>query len=578
MLSAKAPVDISDKGLEAVALAVCGIFYAAGAFLPWGWPSVDGYPAIERFIDPSFLTNDFYTNTTTAYNVDTLLAATLSAAQEASGVRYDVIMAALNLLRCLVWPFVFFHFLRALSGDRKLALIGALIGAGSLFALPNLFAWGWLWGDPSTAMFSVLFVTAGWTYFLRRRPAMAMIMFSFALLVHPLMAVHGGTFVALIFLIDYGRQEKITALKSPSAWLAGLVFAALFLFQYLLLGATPDERLPIETYTHILAWVRHPSDFIPSLFSWSDWIAGILGSAAAILIVWKMRGEFPRWRLLVGGLASYFVVCLFGWLFVEIYPVRFFVELIPFRYVIVGAPLMLYAFAAFAAAEFRDGRLTAFLVLAALFFAGTPAMRLGDALVIVSALIAFWIALRLLSGRGAVAPVDSRIAARMAPNGVLLALALILLLDSPAALYARRHELIIPRAENQHSLYRWAVQETPADSVFLLDQNGGPGFSRAIDPQRVRLVGRRAVVASKDFPFLDQDIVPWNERWQVALGGGEPRFVSKADGETLARVAANFPYDYLVRDEPLDDARFVLVETFSPEKGVREVFVYRLSR
>lgn len=578
MLSAKALWDITDKRLETAVLAAAGIFYAAGAFLPWGWPSVDGYPAIERFIDPAFLTNDFYTNTTTAYNVDTLLAATLSAAQEASGVRYDVILAALNLVRCLVWPFVFFHFLRALSGDGRLALIGALIGAGSLFALPNLFAWGWLWGDPSTAMFAVLFVTAGWTYFLDRRPAIAMIMFSFALLIHPLMAVHGGIFVALIFFVDYTLSEKIAALKSPSAWLAGLAFVGLFLFQYLLLGATPDERLSIETYTHILARVRHPTDFIPSLFSWSDWTAGILGSAAAILIAWKMRGEFPRWKLLVAGLASYFVVCLFGWLFVEIHPVRFFVELIPFRYVIVGAPLMLCAFATFAAAEFREGRWTTFLVLAALFLAGTPATRLGDALVIVSALIAGWIALRIFAWRGGVAPVDSIIAARITPNAVLLALALLLLLLSPAALYARRHELVIPRTENQHSLYRWAERETPADSVFLLDQNGAAAFSRAIDPQRMRLVARRAVVASKDFPFFDQDIVPWNERWQAALGGGSPRFVSKADGEMLARIAARFPYDYVVRDAPLDDARFVLAEAFPPERGAREVFIYRLAR
>lgn len=578
MLSAKALGEIPGNRLEAVILAVSGVFYAAGAFLPWGWPSVDGYPAIERFIDPAFLTNDFYANTTTAYNVDTLLAAGLSAAQETTGVRYDVIMAALNLARCLVWPAIFFQFLRALSGDRSLALIGAIIGAGSLFALPNLFAWGWLWGDPSTAMFAVLFVTAGWTYFLDRRPAMAMIMFSFALLVHPLMAVHGGIFAALIFFADYGRQEKIVALKSPSAWLAGLVFVALFLAQYLLLGATPDERLPIETYTHILAWVRHPSDFIPSRFSASDWIAGILGSVAAILIVLKMRNEFRRWKLLIAGIASYFVICFFGWLFVEVFPIRFFVELIPFRYVIVGAPLMLYAFATLAAAEFREGRWTAFLFLAALFLAGTPAARIGDALLIVSALIAGWIALRIFAWRGGVTPVDSIIAAHISPNGLVLALALVLLLLSPAALYVRRHEFVIPRTENQHSLYRWAQRQTPGEAVFLLDQNGEPAFSHAIDPQRMRLVGRRAVVASKDFPFLDQDILPWNERWQEALGGGEARYVSKAHGETLTQIAEKFPYDYVVRDEPLDDARFALAETFPPEKGAREVFVYRVAR
>ncbi len=571
-------LKIPDKRLEAVVLAAAGIFYASAAFVPWGWPSVDGYPAIERFIDPAFLTNDFYTNTTTAYNVDTLLAAGLSSAEAATGVRYDVIMAAFNLLRCLLWPAVFFHFLRALSGDRKLALVGVLIGAGSLFAVPNLFAWGWLWGDPSTAMFSVLFVTAGWTYFLERRPAMAMAFFSIALLVHPLMAIHGGILVAIIFFADYERDEKIAALKSPSAWLSVLAFIALFLLQYLLLSATLDEMLPTRTYTEILAWVRHPTDFIPSLFPASDWIAGVLGSAAAVLIVWKMSGEFPRRKLVVAGLASYFLICVCGFLFVEVMPVRFFVELIPYRYVIVGAPLMLYAFAVFAAAEFRNGRFASFLVLVALFFAATPAGRITELSLLVSALIVLWIGIRIVTGRGAIAAFDTLIAARIAPNARLAGLALVLALLSPAALYSRRHELVIPRAGNQHPLYRWAAHETPHDAVFLVDQNGGARIGRAIDPQRMRLVGRRAVVASKDFPFLEQDILPWNERWRTALGGGAARFVSAASGDTLAGVAAKFPFDYVVRDEPLSDARFQLEEAFAPEKGAGEVFVYRLAR
>lgn len=567
-----------EKRIELPILAVAGVFYAAGAFTPWGWPSVDGYPAIERFIDPSFLTHDFYTNTTTAYNVDTLLAAALGAAQKATGVHYDVILAMLNLVRCLLWPAVFFQFLRALSGDRRLALIGALIGAGSLFAIPNLFAWGWLWGDPSTAMFALLFVTGGWTLFLDRRPAAAMLLYSAALLIHPLMAVHGGVFVALIFFVDYTRAEKIAALKSPAAWLAGLIFAGLFLAQYLMLGATPDERLPTDAYTRILAYIRHPTDFIPSLFSAADWIAGIVGSAAALLIFWKMRGAFLRWKLVAAGIASYFVICFCGWLFVEIHPVRFFVELIPFRYVIVGAPLMLYVIATFAAAEFRDGRWTAFLIFAALFFAATPAARRGDALVVVSAMIALWIFYRLMSGRGAIGAADALIARRLAPSAILTALALCLLVLSPAALYLRRGELTIPRADNQHALYRWALEETGADAIFLADQNGAPAFSHAIDPQRLRLVARRAVVASKDFPFLDHDIAPWNDRWQAALGGGAPRFVSKSDGDALAGIAAKFPYDYVVRDAPLDDPRFTLARAFAPEKGAGEVFVYRLAR
>lgn len=574
MKPAKISPQISDRALELIVLAITGLFYCTGAYAPWGWPSVDGYPAIERFIDPSFLTNDFYTNTTTAYNVDTLLAASLGFLQKATGFHYDVVLAALNLLRCAVWPFVLFQFFRALSGDRRLALIGALLGAGSLFAVPNLFAWGWLWGDPSTAMFAVVFITGGWALFLDRRPALSMLLFSAALLIHPLMAVHGGIFTALIYFVDYSRDEKVAALKSPAAWLSTLLFVCVFLAQYLFLSATPDERLPTMAYTHILAFVRHPTDFIPSLFSASDWISGILGSASAALILWKMKEGFPRWKLTVAGLVSYAIVCVCGYLFVEIHPVRFFVELIPFRYVIVGAPLMLYAFSVFAASEFRDGRWAAFLALAALFFLATPASRLGDALTLVAALIAAWIAWRLFTRRPAIAA-DAAFELRASPQALLFALSMMLLALSPAALYARRSELVIPRISNQHEFYGWANGNTPAESVFLVDQNGAGGYLRAIDPQRLRLVARRAVVASKDFPFLDQDISPWNERWQAALGGGVPHFVSKADADTLLRIADRFPFDYVVRDRPLADARFTLAASFEPSFGVGAVYVYR---
>jgi hypothetical protein len=578
MTPAAKTMAVSQRLSERIILLAAGIFYAAGSFVPWGWPSVDGYPAIERFIDPLFLANDFYTNTTTAYNVDTLLAATLGWIQKTTGVHYDLVMAALNLVRCLIWPFVLFQFFKSLSGDRKTALIGALVGAGSLYAVPNLFAWGWLWGDPSTAMFAVVLIAAAWGLFLGRRPALGMLLFSAALLVHPLMAVHGGIFTALIFFVDYRRDEKWRALRSPAAWLSVLLFGGLFAAQYVMLGATPDEELPIEAYTHILAYVRHPTDFIPSLFPVSDWIAGVLSAATAILIVWKMPANFAKGRLVTAGLLSYGVICVCGYLFVELYPVRFFVELIPFRYVIVGAPLMLFAYAAFLAAELRDGRIASFLVLSALFFAYPIAARMGSVSLIVLAMILVWTAFRIFSGRRAIAFLDKQLS-RFTPGAVLMIIGAALLALSPAAIYVRRHELVMPRVGNQHPLYAWATRETLSDAVFLVDQNGKSAFTRAIDPQRMRLVGRRAVVASKDFPFLDKDIAPWNERWQAALGGGAPRFVSRADAAALAEIAARFRVDYVVRDAPLaDDPRFQMAHVFASAAATGEIYVYAVRR
>ncbi len=571
-------LNLSEKKFDTALLAGAGVFYAASVFVAWGWPSVDGYPAIERFIDPGFLKNDFYTGTSGAYNVDTLLAASLGWLQESTGVHYDIALAALNLIRCLVWPLVIFGFFRAMSGDRRIALAASLLGTASLFTLPNLFAWSWLWGDPSTALFSILFVVLGWTAFLERHPAKGMAAFTIALLAHPLMAVHGGVFTALIYLVDYSRAEKLAALKSPAAWLAGLIFAAVFATQYLLLSATPGEELSTPVYTHILAEVRHPTDFLPSRFSWADWVAGFASMVAAGITLWKMRPQFPKWRLTVAGLGVYVLICIAGWLFVEVAPVRFFVELIPFRHVIVAAPLMLYAYGVFAQAEIRDGRWTAAGILAVIFFAGALGVHSAKLSAIVSVALAAFVGVRFAMRRSAVFGIDKVAATFMTERRAFAALGILLVCLAPLSIWRRAGEYSVPRASNQHPLYAWAASETPPDAVFLIDQSGAGAFSNALDPQRLRLVGRRAVVASKDFPFLDQDMVEWNDRWSVALGAGAPRYVSLASAPTLKKIATQYPYDFVVRDAPLDDAEFSLAQEFAPYSRVKTIYVYERRR
>lgn len=558
-----------ERPIEAIVLIAASVLFAAAVFSPWGWPSVDGYPAIERQIDAGFLVNDFYTNTTDTYNVDTILVRAIGAVQETTGVHYDVFLAGLNFLRCLVWPFTLFLFFKTMANDRFVALIATFLGAASLFALPNLFAWGWLWGDPSTAMFSVLFITAGWAFFIDRRPGLCMAMFVVALLMHPLMAVHGGIFVAITFFIDYTGKERMTALKNPAAWSASVAFLALFIFQYVKLKSAPELALPTSDYVHIIAGVRHPTDFLPSKFSMGDIVAAIFSIASAGLILLKRKDAFYRWNLVAATFISYLIICLCGWLFDEILPVRFFIDLIPFRFVIVGAPIILFIFGVFAAGELKEGRLASFAIIFSLFLLAAPSARIGGISPLVSITLFIWTAYSLLPRNAAPGPlaVDQR--------RVILLGALVLLCATPAALFARRDEFVIPRIANQHEIYRWAALETPEDAIFLVDQNAPRSFSDSIDPQRMRLVGRRAVVVSKDFPFRDSDMKNWNDRWQVALGGGAERYVSHASGDVLAAIAARYSFDYVIRDEPLSDPRFAAVRAFEPSKGAGAIYVYK---
>src|SRR5688572_986294 len=156
---------------HAIALGGCSLCFIALGFIAWGWPSIDGYPAIERFLDPGYLVNDSYTNTTDGYGPDAVLAYVFGPLQRVTGISYQLAHAILNFIRFLLWPWLLYRFFRVLTGSATVAIVGVAFGTLSGFSLPRTPGWEWLHGDPTTAMFAVFIVTWAWTLFLERKPA-----------------------------------------------------------------------------------------------------------------------------------------------------------------------------------------------------------------------------------------------------------------------------------------------------------------------------------------------------------------------------------------------------------------------
>jgi hypothetical protein len=139
---------------------------------------------------------------------------------------------------------------------------------------------------------------------------------------------------------------------------------------------------------------------------------------------------------------------------------------------------------------------------------------------------------------------------------------------------ARRDELVIPTAANSHQVYQWARVNTAPDARFLVEQFPTRlAYGRVLTPQRMRLIGRRSVVASLDYPFAEADLRPWYNTWVIGLGHGEHGFVEKADLAKLQHICAQLPFDYVVRAKPLVGA--TPVAQFAPQQGVGSIFVYR---
>jgi hypothetical protein len=296
------------------------------------------------------------------------------------------------------------------------------------------------------------------------------------------------------------------------------------------------------------------------------------------------RAEIPRFRLVVATLGVYAALCLSGYLFVELEPVRFFVQLIPFRTASLGAPMMLYVLSCFAAGQLERRRFAVFIVIFGLFVLASPyaARVAGSHGTIVTigapALLLAVVALALARPRSLTGALDATVGRLLAGPRLALGLSVALVLLGIASGHARPDAFTLPRLDNQHPLYAWVESHTPPRSTFYVDQFSADGaFSREVNPQKMRLVGRRAVVASRDFPFLDRDMRPWFERWKVALHRQERDRVSRADLAALEAVKRRFPFEYVVRRFPLPhDPKIRREVEFHKRDGVRDVFVYRL--
>jgi hypothetical protein len=401
---------------------------------------------------------------------------------------------------------------------------------------------------------------------------------------HPLASLHGAIVVGLVLLVDYSKMERQAALRSVSTLTGAAAFGIVFVAQFLLLKADPRDELPIAEYVNILAWERHPGDYLPSRFPVETVGAFVIAALSAGVVLFCMRREIPRLRLVTATLAVYAGICLSGWLFVEVYPLRFFVQLIPFRTANIGAPFMLSLFAWFAGKELRERRVTSFLLMVLLFLLASPyaaraagaygsLLRLGAPTALLALLV-----VRLVARRPLGEPLDAALLRWLTGPRLAFLLAAALVGLGAIGARARRDGFVVPRVENQHPVYAWLREHTdPTTTVFVDQYSRDARYSAANNPQKLRLVGRRAVVASLDFPFLDRDMRAWLARWKLALHGREQDRVSNADLGALREVQRQFPFELVIRRAPLPPHPGIRLEAeFHGLRGVENVFVYRL--
>ena len=534
-------------------LAVCA-FLIAGMATLWGYNygtgnQVEQLPIVLRALDHSYLSQDFFVNASEAYGPRLYYAAFLASLTSWSGLPLYVVFLVLTMLA---------NFMVALvSGLVARDLFDKSLNAGLLAvcAVMGLKTF-WLGGsntisstflEPSHLVMPLLLATL-WAG-LRQRPLAVVLAASLSALIHPLVGLEVGS-LALGVVITCTLLTRLwprlsVCQPAPVGRLAvsALILAGAALF--LLAPYFSLERIDVEWFIYIVAYLRHPHHYLPSTFGLLQYaqavafiisagIAGYLGARHSS----SLRNLMPALGVLVAALV---VLSLGGYVFVELIPQRIWVTAQVYRLLFIIKWLGLILMSGWAARRVSsfDGDQFSFsgwMLVGALMAA--PAM--------IAAFCYEWLRHRIslkLWARPVAILTGLAVVAGLAINGLDLRVYLLFPIFVLMAMFFSRWRfswrffsayglalavvllvlyqrvIVLPPAiayqvatpivtlddltGEQVDVATFARQHTPPDAVFL----ASPKFGE------FRLLAERAIVVDfKSFPFQDAAMLEWYQR------------------------------------------------------------------
>jgi hypothetical protein len=508
-----------------------------------------------RAIDPSYLANDFFVNTfgpTSPRYFFAELIALLSRLAPLPAV-YLGLTILCNSLSALVTAL----FARELfDGSDAVALFAALaVMSAKTFWLGynNIIYYTPL--EPALLVMPLLLVCI-WAG-LRQRPLLSLAAAGLAALFHPLMGLETGAIMLGVMVIEVVAQHT----RLPRKTLFGMLGGGAILAGFAAIVLLPDSSAPTilqQQFIQILAFFRHPHHYVPS--TWALWqYAQAAAFLAVVGLAWRL-GYKSRERLkqltrpLLALCAILAVLCLGGYVFVELIPIRLWVTAQTFRllYIFKWLGLILAAgWVGLAVEKAISPTLSSQKDQSSTGFSGVRLALLLACLVSqLSMLAAFsyemlcefkrtsWmtkplVGLGVLAAGGALAVVvqpDMQvfflvalfeimavgllyIRPRLAGAALNVALIGALLLPvfwskqlrpyASTALMPRPVVSLSDLKSEEANLANWVRQNTPKDSIFLVNPSLG----------EFRITAERAIVVDFiAFPFQDQAMAGWQQR------------------------------------------------------------------
>jgi hypothetical protein len=312
---------------------------------------VELLPVVMRAIDNSFLSNDFFTNTSTAFGPRFYYAKFLGMVTTLDTLPiFSWVMTVLINVGTAVITFLLARdfFKSRLAGivAVSLAMCVSTFGLGYLDAMYSEMLL------PSTLAMPFVFLSI-WAGF-RGHIIIGVTLCGIASIIHILL----GFEVASLLLATFVFSEiivpgpQMSGTKSFKNWRI-LIFSTLILCLFSSLSLLPElsrqSHISSKSFIDIVAYFRGPHHYLPSTFGWGEYMraASFMVATGISWYWWQKRSTtspVEARRVLIFSF-TVFLLCLGGYVFVEIFPSRIWTTAQTFRllYVIKWIGLVLIA-------------------------------------------------------------------------------------------------------------------------------------------------------------------------------------------------------------------------------------------
>jgi hypothetical protein len=550
-----------------------GLFYQEA----WQYPVVDSFPLIEKLMEPNYLPNDFYTNTFNDFSPRLISAKCISFISETTSIHYTYIIAYGNILRIWLYAIALYLLFKQLT-NHNIALIAFSFASLSFLSVPFLPAWWPVTFDFTSNNIALTLSMFAWLMVLKDRISYALLLLSLSVLIHPLVGVH-SLLLSLIMYISYHGLEKFTGLfKKPVLYIFGTLFVVTFFSLYLSFEKVLDDQRFIE----INGLYRHAHHFIFSHMDIQKWLSTLSMLMISIWLLNKsdIKDNVKRLSIAIFSYAS--LLTLVAYLFVEISPTRFMISFIPMRAFPILVPLILLVWASFAYKQFIEKNYLGFYSLFLPFlpyhkvgltwflFPDNHELTLPLIMILVSMLLVYISRIKLKSihfSNSLITKFIDKVPDNIKPATLILPIALSALLLSFLKL-----EIKIPQIENEAAIYQWIKENTSENDIVLSELD-------AANNQKIRLLSKRSVVISKDFPFNEKYFEEWYLRYKsIYVDRDNARGnIDKLSAIRISELMDMFSVDILIRTQPIEHHEaFTLIGKSEGEKGISYIYRHKL--